>query len=90
VQLQPLMDALAAELRREPVLHADERPVAMLKPGHGKTLRAYLWSYCSTKFSPLQAVVFDFADNRGGQHASDFLGLPRDAKQAGLAMQARV
>jgi hypothetical protein len=43
VQLQPLVDALAAELLRQPVLHADETPVAMLKPGHGKTHRAYLW-----------------------------------------------
>lgn len=76
VQLQPLVDALAAELRRQPVLHADETPVAMLKPGNGKTHRAYLWSYCSTQFSLLQAVVFDFADSRGGQHARDFLGLP--------------
>jgi hypothetical protein len=57
------------------VLHADETPVAMLKPGHGKTHRAYLWSYCTTKFNPLKAVVFDFADSRGGQHVRDFLGL---------------
>ena len=76
VQLQPLVDALSAELLHQPVLHADETPVAMLKPGHGKTHRAYLWSYCTTQFSPLQAVVFDFADSRGGQHARDFLGLP--------------
>jgi hypothetical protein len=48
----------------------------MLKPGHGKTHRAYLWSYCSTQFNPLKAVVFDFADSRGGQHVRDFLGLP--------------
>ncbi|MFG6459903.1 IS66 family transposase, partial [Roseateles sp. BYS96W] len=34
------------------------------------------WSYCSTQSSSLQAVVFDFADSRGGQHARDFLGLP--------------
>jgi transposase len=76
VQLQPLVDALAAELLRQPVLHADETPVAMLKPGHGKTHRAYLWSYCTTQFNPLKAVVFDFADSRGGQHARAFLGLP--------------
>jgi transposase len=37
VQLQPLVDALL----RETVLHADETPVAMLKPGNGKTHRAY-------------------------------------------------
>lgn len=76
VQLQPLVDALARELLGQGVLHADETPVAMLKPGHGKTHRAYLWSYCTTQFNPLQAVVFDFADSRGGQHAREFLGLP--------------
>jgi hypothetical protein len=76
VRLQPLVDALSAELLRQGVLHADETPVAMLKPGHGKTHRAYLWSYCTTQFNPMKAVVFDFADSRGGQHARDFLGLP--------------
>ena len=76
VQLQPLVDALATELLRQPVLHADETPVAMLKPGHGKTHRAYLWSYCTTPFNPVKAVVFDFADSRGGQHVRSFLGLP--------------
>jgi transposase len=75
VQLQPLVDALHQELLRQSVLHADETPVAMLKPGHGKTHRAYLWSYCSTGFNPMKAVVFDFADSRGGQHARTFLGL---------------
>ncbi len=76
VRLQPLVDALSAELLRQPVLHADETPVAMLKPGNGKTHRAYLWSYCTTQFNPLKAVVFDFAESRGGQHVRDFLGLP--------------
>lgn len=76
VQLQPLVQALRAELLRHSVLHADETPVAMLKPGAGKTHRAYLWSYCTTAYNPTRAVVFDFADSRGGQHARDFLGLP--------------
>ena len=76
VQLQPLVDSLAEELRRQPVLHADETPVAMLKPGHGTTHRAYLWSYCTTQFNPMQAVVFDFAESRGGQHVRGFLNLP--------------
>jgi transposase len=76
VHLQPLVDALRAELLTRGVLHADETPVAMLKPGHGKTHRAYLWSYCTTAYDPLRAVVFDFADSRAGQHARDFLGLP--------------
>ena len=79
VQLQPLVDALAAEMLRQPVLHADETPVAMLKPANlrdGKTHKAYLWSYCTTAFNPMRAVVFDFADSRGGQHVRDFLNLP--------------
>jgi transposase len=78
VQLQPLVDALKAELLSRPVLHADETPVAMLKPGHGKTHRAYLWSYGSTVFDPLKAVVFDFADSRAGRHAKAFLGVEGD------------
>jgi transposase len=83
VQLQPLVDALAAALLRQPVLHADETPVAMLKPGNGKTHRAYLWSYCTTSFNPIKAVVFDFADSRGGQHVRDFLGLPSTQDKPG-------
>ena len=74
-QLQPLVEALKAELLTHPVLHADETPVAMLKPGNGKTHRAYLWSYCTAIFCPVKAVVFDFADSRAGQHARDFLGV---------------
>jgi hypothetical protein len=76
VQLQPLVDALRSEILASAVLHADETPVAMLKPGNGKTHRAYLWSYCTTAYRALRAVVFDFADSRGGHHVRSFLGLP--------------
>ena len=55
-QLQPLVDALSAELRRHGVLHADETPVAMLKPGNKKTHTAYIWTYCTTSFNPTKAV----------------------------------
>jgi len=81
-ELQPLVDALGTELRTHGVLHADETPVAMLKPGHGKTHRAYLWSYCTTRFTPVQAVVFDFTESRGGQHVREFLGLSGRADRA--------
>jgi transposase len=78
VQLQPLVDALVAEMLKSTVLHADETPVAMLDPKakSGKTHKAYIWSYCTTQFNPMKAVVFDFADSRGGQHVRGFLGLP--------------
>ena len=73
VALQPLVDALKEELLTQPVLHADETRLPMLKPGNGKTHRAYLWSYCSTGLSMMKAVVFDFAESRSGKHAEQFL-----------------
>lgn len=73
VQLQPLADALRQALLARGVLHADETPVAMLSPGKGKTHRAYLWTYGTTEYDPLQAVVYDFADGRAGEHARRFL-----------------
>jgi transposase len=85
VQLQPLVDALVVEMLKSTVLHADETPVAMLDPKAkaGKTHKAYLWSYCTTQFNPMKAVVFDFADSRGGQHVRDFLGLPGTQQNPG-------
>jgi hypothetical protein len=74
VALQPLADALKALLLTRAVLHADETPVPMLKPGLGRTHRAYLWSYSSSEYDELAAVVYDFADSRSGVHAREFLG----------------
>lgn len=73
-QLQPLVDALSAELLRHPVLHADETPVAMLKPGNKKTHKAYIWTYCTTSFNETKAVVFNFAETRSGDNVREFLG----------------
>lgn len=74
-QLQPLVDALSAELLRHDVLHADETPVAMLKPGNKKTHKAYIWTYCTTTYNPTKAVVFNFAETRSGENVREFLGL---------------
>lgn len=73
VHLQPLVDALRAALLERPVLHADETPVAMLMPGKGKTHRAYIWSYGSTQFDSMHAVIYDFADSRATAHPKQFL-----------------
>ena len=59
-QLQPLVQALADELRRHMVMHADETPVAMLKPAHlrdGKTHKAYIWSYCTPSSDALDSMT---------------------------------
>ena len=67
------MDTLRGVLHQQAVLHADETPVAMLKPGNKKTHRAYVWAYTSTVFSGLNSVVYDFAPSRSGEHARAFL-----------------
>jgi len=83
VQLQPLVDAMKAELLQQSVLHADETPVAMLDPGAGKTHRAYLWTYCSTGLQATKLVVFDFAESRAGRHPAEFLGHPGEGAWRG-------
>jgi len=73
VALQPLVDALSEELVTQAILHADETPVPMLAPGKKKTHQAYVWAYASTRFDPLQAVIYEFAPSRAGKHARAFL-----------------
>ena len=74
VQLQPLVDALKAQILSHSVVHADETPVQMLKPGNKKTHRAYLWAYAPGAFADLKAVVYDFCESRAGEHCRTFLG----------------
>ena len=74
VQLQLLVEALKDEILSHTVLHADETPVQMLKPGNKKTHRAYLWAYAPGAFEDLKAVVYDFCESRAGEHARAFLG----------------
>jgi len=74
VQLQPLVDALKADILTHRVVHADETPVQMLQPGHGKTHRAYLWAYAAGAFEDTKAVVYDFCASRAGENAKAFLG----------------
>ncbi|ANN73093.1 IS66 family transposase [Bordetella bronchialis] len=73
LRLQPLVDALKSEVLSRTVLHADETPVQMLKPGAGKTHKAYLWAYTPTPYDSLRAVVYDFAPSRAGEHCRTFL-----------------
>ncbi|ABD70426.1 transposase IS66 [Rhodoferax ferrireducens T118] len=74
VQLQPLVDALKADILQHSVVHADETPVQMLKPGSGKTHRSYLWAYAAGAFEDTRAVVYDFCESRAGENAKTFLG----------------
>ena len=73
VELRPLIELLRDELLKQPVLHADETPVAMLAPGKKKTHTAYVWAYASTRYSDIRAVVYDFRPTRSGKEARNFL-----------------
>lgn len=75
VALQPLAERLGEQLRQQPVLHADETPVALLDPKAGKTQRAYLFAYANAQHAGADPprVVFQFQTSRSGQHARDFL-----------------
>ena len=74
--LQPLADRLQAQLLAQPVLHADETPVALLDPKAGKTKRAYLFAYANARHEGADPprVVFQFQTSRSGAHARAFLG----------------
>jgi len=74
VALTPLAEAMQAQLLLQPVLHADETPVAMLNPGAGKTKQAYLFAYRSADPQAPAITVFDFCTSRSGEHARRFLG----------------
>lgn len=74
VQLQALADALKDDILTHSVVHADETPVQMLKPGTGKTHQAYLWAYAAGAFEDTKAVVYDFCESRAGENAKAFLG----------------
>jgi len=74
VRLQPLVEALKNAVLNCPVLHADETPVQMLKPGNKKTHRAYIWAYAPGVHHELKAVIYDFAEGRSGEHARNFVG----------------
>lgn len=73
-ELQPLVDALRRCILQHRIIHADETPVRMLKPGSGKTHKAYLWTYAPGKFESLKAVIYDFNEGRAGLYAREFLG----------------
>ena len=72
VRLTPLAEALREFILKHCVIHADETPVSLLAPGHGKTKRAYVWVYRTTNFVTIngkgRAVLFDFTTSRAGEH----------------------
>jgi transposase len=81
--LQPLLDALAAEVMASDILHVDDTPVPVLAPGTGKTKTGRLWTYVRDErpFAGARppAALFFYSPDRKGEHPrahlKDFRGV---------------
>lgn len=73
VQLEPLAQALKQIVLQQQVIHADETPVTVMQIAEKTPKKGYVWTYATTQYNAVQAVVYDFQASRSGQHAEDFL-----------------
>ena len=75
--LQPVVDCLAAELKRSEKLFMDETTVPVLDPGRGRTKTGYLWTMARDDRSwggpDPPGVVYAYAPGRGGHHGEQVL-----------------
>ena len=81
--LQPLVDAVAADVLASDTLHVDDTPVPVLAPGTGKTKTGRLWTYVRDERpfggSRKPAALFFYSPDRKGAHPQtqlkDFRGV---------------
>ena len=79
VALEPLVKRLHELLLNQPILHADETPVNILKFNNnkGKLKQGYVWAYLTPQhcqsYGGFRAVVYDFAESRRNEHPKAFL-----------------
>lgn len=75
--LRPVVDRMLAHLKTSNKLFMDETRCPVLDPGRGKVKTGYLWAIARDERpwggSAPPAVVFSYADGRGGKHAQAFL-----------------
>jgi hypothetical protein len=75
--LQPLIDALAADVLASDTLHVDDTPVPVLAPGTGKTKTGRLWTYVRDERpfagSRPAAALFFYSPDRKGEHPQTHL-----------------
>ena len=59
---------------QQPVIHADETPIQVLKePGRGAQQKSYMWVYATSKRAKIQIRCFSYEDSRSGERANRFL-----------------
>lgn len=72
--LYPILDWFKATLDREPVLHADETPVQVLKePDRKNTCKSYMWVLASGPHSEKPIRYFEYGPGRGQEVADRLL-----------------
>jgi len=71
--LQPLADAMKAELLRKEVLHADETTLEVLcEPDRPAQTNSYMWLY-RTSGCDAPIVLYDYQEGRAGNFAKTYL-----------------
>ena len=75
--LTPLTDALRDHVFSADVVHADDTPIPVLAPGHGKTKTGRLWTYVRDERPAAgpaaPAVWFTYSADRKGEHPQHHL-----------------
>ena len=72
--LRPVYDTLREQLCREPVLHADETRLQVLKePGRSSTSKSYMWLYRTSGCAKQSIVLYEYQPTRKAEHAEAFL-----------------
>jgi transposase len=76
--LRPLVEAIGQHVRAGPVLHADDTPMKVLAPGHGKTKTGRLWVAVRDERpwagSSPPAAFYRYSRDRKGENAEALLG----------------
>ena len=72
--LRPVYDTLHEHLCREPVLHADETTLQVLKePGRSSASKSYMWLYRTSGCAKQAIVLYEYQPTRKAEHAETFL-----------------
>jgi len=84
--LAPLVEQIRRHVLAASKIHADDTPVPVLAPGHGKTRTARLWTYVRDDrpagYKTAPAVWFAYSENRKGEHPRRHLQNFKGALQA--------
>ena len=72
--MRPVYDVLREQLCKEPVLHADETTLQVLKePGRSYTSKSYMWLYRTSGCTKQAIVLYEYQSTRKAEHAEHFL-----------------